>query len=146
MNRTVLENFSIFTGKYLCRSLVLIKLHVRSAVNIVKFLRASILKNISKRLLKYLILRRSVKSSSNIFLFFTKQTVFFCLTNVRYILMFFWTWRWVKALFRTIIQGLIICYRRNNLRSKKRWTTREKERANTLYFVAYAITLFYSKW
>ena len=49
--------------------------HMCFHVNIVKFLRASILKNISKRLLKYLILRRSVKSSSNIFLFFTKQTV-----------------------------------------------------------------------
>ena len=49
--------------------------HMCFHVNIVKFLRASILKNISERLLKHLILRRSVKSSSNIFLFFTKQTV-----------------------------------------------------------------------
>ena len=84
-------------------------------VNIVKLLRPSILKNISKRLLKYLILRRSGKSSSNIFFFSqSKQSVFFYLTNVRYILMFFWTWRWIKALFRTIIQGLIICYLRKD--------------------------------
>ena len=55
--KAVLKNFQIFTGKHLCRSLFLIKFikkrlqHSCSPVNIAKFFREPILKNICERLL-----------------------------------------------------------------------------------------------
>ena len=45
MKKAVLENFAIFSGKYLCWSLQ----HRCFPVNIVKFLRTPILKNIRER-------------------------------------------------------------------------------------------------
>ena len=61
--KTALKHFAIFTGKYLCWSLFLIKLqalkpptllkrdcNIGVAVNIAKFLRTPILKNICERL------------------------------------------------------------------------------------------------
>ena len=62
--KSILRNFAIFTGKHLCWSLFLIKLQAfKSAIllkrdsstgaflNIVKFLRTPVLKNICERLL-----------------------------------------------------------------------------------------------
>ena len=57
IKNAVLRIFAIFTGKHLCWSLFLIKLtkktlqHRRFPVNIAKFLRTSLLKNICERLL-----------------------------------------------------------------------------------------------
>ena len=47
----VLKNFAIFTRQHLCWNLFLIQLQSSTAVNIAKFLRMSILKNICERLL-----------------------------------------------------------------------------------------------
>ena len=55
IKKTVLKNFAIFTGRHLCWSLFLIKLmdfrHRCFPVNIAKFLRTPILKNICEWLL-----------------------------------------------------------------------------------------------
>ena len=69
--KTVLKNFAIFAGKYLCWSLFLITVQAFRLqdrcfpVNFAKYLRTAILKNICQRLLLYLDLKNN---GSNIFL------------------------------------------------------------------------------
>ena len=69
--KTVLKNFAIFAGKYLCWSLFLITVQAFRLqdrcfpANFAKYLRTAILKNICQRLLLYLDLKNN---GSNIFL------------------------------------------------------------------------------